>query len=257
MSDTGRPEKQRTAWAPLAVDSDSRTQTNGQMESGAVLRSPARQTVDAAVHQVAPGAWPWDVTDSAATGTSTTAPAVATARLYRNPDDSLTSAGTDSGDNAATAYLRGGVGVPTPGPTVDPFDLRDSDDQKAGDERGMKTWGVVLVDLVLTTIAAIIDLRLFGQLTWITGLAFVAACLITSLSVRSQDLAVAVITPPLAFVASVAISTQTVALGSGGSLILREGKIIITSLAFNAPYVFAGTGLALIIVALRALRRTR
>lgn len=121
----------------------------------------------------------------------------------------------------------------------------------------MKTWGVVLVDLVITTVAAIVDLRLYGQLTWITGGAFVVACLVTSLSVRRRDLSVAVITPPLAFVAAVAISAQTVALGSTGSLLLREGKIIVTSLAFNAPYVFAGTGLALVIVALRALRRAR
>lgn len=251
MSDSAQPETRTARWAPLAVDPGSRASTSDHAENGAVLRSPADAATASDSSTSGLSAWPWDVTDTVGPRTATSGPAVATEQLYRDPVDPLDPATTGAGTDSPTQH------VPVANPAVDPFALRASNDQMAGDDRGMKTWGVVLVDLVITTVAAIVDLRLYGQLTWITGGAFVLACLVTSLSVRRRDLSVAVITPPLAFVAAVAISAQTVALGSTGSLMLREGKIIVTSLAFNAPYVFAGTGLALVIVALRALRRAR
>lgn len=249
VSDSGQPEARTAPWAPLADESDHR----GALESGAVLRSPGGAVTVSAAEPRAVSGWPWDGVDGQSGGPNPTGPVIATEQLYR--DDSGWPGSGGNGGTHATESLPLGAAIPTASPVTDPFAMRATADEPTRDGGGMKTWSIVLTDVIVTTVAAILDLRLYGQLTWITGGAFVAACLITSLSVRRQDLAVAVITPPLAFVLSVAISAQTVALGSSGSLLLREGKIIITSLAFNAPYVFAGTGLALVIVALRALRR--
>lgn len=141
--------------------------------------------------------------------------------------------------------------------SADPFYLPGPDGPAPGDNAGMKTWGVVLVDVLATAIAAIIDLHLNLHMTWITGSVFVAACVITAFTVRRRDLSIAVITPPLAFVFAVAVAAVASSIGSTGSMMIRMGRDIFTSLAFNAPFVFAGTGLALIIVAVRAMRRPR
>lgn len=182
---------------------------------------------------------------------SPAAPVVSTEDLYRpmtaDPDPTASTAFAPSGHYAAPAATE----------MVDPFYLPGPDGPLPGDNAGMKTWSVVLVDVLATTIAAIVDLRLNLHLTWITGSVFVTVCVITALAVRRRDLSIAVITPPLAFVFAVAVAAVTSSVGETGSMVIRMSRDLFASLAFNAPFVFAGTGLALIIIAVRALRRPK
>ncbi len=220
MTETDHTTTFNGAWAPLPVDPGLPGGRVATVPEGAVLRSPA-------------------------------APVVATEDLYRPNSSEPDLPG--SGPTAAPGHY------PAPAVTevVDPFYLPGPDGPLPGDNAGMKTWGVVLVDVLATTIAAIVDLRLNLHLTWITGAVFVTVCVITAIAVRRRDLSIAVITPPLAFVFAVAVAAVTSSVGEAGSMMIRMSRDIFASLAFNAPFVFAGTGLALIIVAIRALRRPR
>jgi len=114
------------------------------------------------------------------------------------------------------------------------------------------TWTGFVILAVVTTLVASIEMITTGSLGWFTGVAFVVACIVVALFIRASDLSTAVISPPLAFLLAIIISTQFAAVGASGNLWLHEATTMITSLAFNAPWVFAGTGAALIIVLMRA-----
>lgn len=218
------------------------------MHDGAVIRSPADPSpVGGARATLA--AWPWD--EASHHAPTVHARPVATDDLYRPDEDPPAEPQGQVVIPAGTSE----VTLPAPAPFTDPFALRASEGLSPRDNAGMKTWGVVLIDVCATTLAATIDMYVNLHLTWITGAVFVLACVVTAIGVRPSDLSIAVITPPLAFVFSAAIAAVTASFGEPGSMLLRLGRDIFTALAFNAPFVFGGTGLALIIVAIRGLRR--
>jgi hypothetical protein len=124
---------------------------------------------------------------------------------------------------------------------------------ESGRSRGViNTWVGFLILAVGTSLVASVEMIAIGSIGWFTGVAFVVACIVVAVFIRSSDLSTAVISPPLAFLFAVVISTQFAAVGASGNLWLHEATTMITSLAFNAPWVFAGTGAALIIVLMRA-----
>ncbi len=121
----------------------------------------------------------------------------------------------------------------------------------------INTWVGFLILAVVTTVVASVEMVTIGSLGWFTGIAFVAACIVVAFFIRRSDLSTAVISPPLAFLVAIVISAQFAAVGAAGNLWLHEATTMITSLAFNAPWVFAGTGAALIIVLMRGAAARR
>lgn len=117
--------------------------------------------------------------------------------------------------------------------------------------KGLKTFGVALILIIGTTIAAFADVILNNHLTYITGAAFVILCAICALTVCQRDLWTAVITAPIAFLIALIASGQIEIFQNQGDLLLKQSSLVATGLAFNAPYIFGGTILALVIVLVR------
>lgn len=126
------------------------------------------------------------------------------------------------------------------------------------DSRGIGTLGIVAIIVGATTVAGLAEVWQQHQLSWITGAVFVVSCLVAALMARRSDLWMAVIAAPLGFLAALIISGQLAVFSGGGTLMIRETELLVTGLAANAPYIFAGTALALIIVVIRrAMFRSR
>lgn len=116
---------------------------------------------------------------------------------------------------------------------------------------GVSTLGVIGIIGGITTAVGFFDMLLNHQFTLITGVAFILACAIAALVVRPSDLWTAVITAPIAYLGALILAGQPSTLGGAGDLVLREASLIFTGLAFNAPYIFGGTAVALVIVLIR------
>ena len=125
---------------------------------------------------------------------------------------------------------------------------------KAGAHGRWNTWIGFFFVTGITTLTAFGEIYLVGSVGWITGVVFVGVCALSALLMRRRDLATAVITPPLAFLIAVALSAQPAVIGVQGNLLLQESSAIITAIAFNAPWVFAGTGISLIIALIKGAR---
>ena len=67
-----------------------------------------------------------------------------------------------------------------------------------------------------------------------------------------RDLSTAIITPPLAYFTAIVVAGQPSLLaGNTSNLLLRELLMVAAGLASNAPWIFAGTGAAALIVIVR------
>ncbi len=117
--------------------------------------------------------------------------------------------------------------------------------------KGLSSGMVMLILTLGTTAVAFADRYLNNNLTWYTGVTFVALCTICALFVRRTDRWMAVFWPPLAFLLALMISGQPEVLGANGNLLIREASLLFSGLAFNAPWIFGGTILALLIVIVR------
>ena len=125
-------------------------------------------------------------------------------------------------------------------------------------ESRLGSWVGFIILTAVTTVTAMVEMAAAGALSWLTGVVFTATSAFIALTIRPRDLATAVISPPLAFLVAVIISAQSSVIGASGNLWLLEATTILTNLAFNAQWVFIGTGVALVIVLFRraALRRS-
>lgn len=119
--------------------------------------------------------------------------------------------------------------------------------------RGLSSWGGFGILAVGTTLAGFLEMSLAGALGWLTGGVFTILCALVALGLRRQDLTTAVISPPLAYLFAVIVSAQVAVVGSSGNFWLLEATTILSGLAFNAQWVFLGTGLALAIMAMRRI----
>ncbi len=141
------------------------------------------------------------------------------------------------------------VTTPAPDTTVQGVTREPSAGQPTG---GLRVGLMVLISFVVTTVAALGDTAINGSLTFITGGIFVIVSVISAALVGYRDLSTAIITPPLAYFTAILIAGQP-ALFSGArdNLLLREGAMVVAGLAFNAPWIFAGTISAAVIVIVR------
>ncbi|WP_182875923.1 DUF6542 domain-containing protein [Microbispora sp. H10670] len=109
--------------------------------------------------------------------------------------------------------------------------------------------------LRLTARGAIVMLfviTVVGLLPKLPGPAFVAGCLAAVLLVRPRDLLPLVVTPPLVFFLAALLVELLRSLGSG-SMLPTFGLGMFTTLSSAAPWLFAGSALALGVAWMRGL----
>jgi hypothetical protein len=121
--------------------------------------------------------------------------------------------------------------------------------------RGLRPVGVYAVVIGATLLFGLVDVFVGGAgLGLVTGLGLLISSAFAALTVRTGDLAVAVIAPPIAFfIAAITIGQIGVTI-TGGALIGR-GVTVFFTLADNWLWVIVSTLLALTIVIVRAQRR--
>jgi hypothetical protein len=127
---------------------------------------------------------------------------------------------------------------------------------KPGGGTGLTWTGVSVVLIGVTVMMAFADVIVTHGIGTITGVGLVAATLYCALTVRPADLWAAVVTPPLAYLVALLTAGQFT-LPSGGSLLVREGFMVFTGLALNAPWIIGATLLGLVIVLVRRSRARR
>ncbi|MSO27815.1 MAG: hypothetical protein EXQ60_07115 [Candidatus Nanopelagicales bacterium] len=122
-------------------------------------------------------------------------------------------------------------------------------------DRGLRPIGVYVVVIGATLLISVVDIFVGGTgLGLVTGLALLISSAYAALTVRTGDLAVAVIAPPIAFfIAAITIGQFGVTV-TGGVLIGRAVAVFFT-LADNWLWVIGSTLIALVIVIVRAQRR--
>ena len=115
----------------------------------------------------------------------------------------------------------------------------------------LNSWGGFGVITAVTTAVGLLEYAAVGSIGWLTGIFFVAASAFVALAIRPADMPTAVISPPIAFLVAAVLSAQPWIVGSAGNFWVLQATSLVTALAFNAPWVFAGTLTALAIVLFR------
>lgn len=111
---------------------------------------------------------------------------------------------------------------------------------------------MVLLSFTVTILTALADTTFNGSITFITGVVFVVISVIAAATVGYRNLSTTIITPPLAYFTAIVIAGQPELLkGATDNLLIREGAMVVAGLAFNAPWIFAGTGAAALVVIVR------
>jgi hypothetical protein len=117
---------------------------------------------------------------------------------------------------------------------------------------GLGVGMMVLLVFTVTILAGLADTAVNGSITAITGAVFVVISVVAAATIGYADLSTTIITPPLAYFTTILIAGQPALLdGVTDNLLIREGAMLIAGLAFNAPWIFAGTGAAALIVIVR------
>lgn len=117
---------------------------------------------------------------------------------------------------------------------------------------GLSVGLMVALMFAVMILTAIGDSAINGSLTFITGAVFVVVAVICAATVSYSDLSTAIITPPLAYFTAILLAGQGQILsGVKDNLMIREAAMVMGGLAFNAPWIFAGTGAAALVVAVR------
>lgn len=113
---------------------------------------------------------------------------------------------------------------------------------------------VYLIVIGVTLIVGFINAWLSdGDLGWPTGLALAVSTVYAALTVRRQDDVVAIIVPPLAFLAA-ALTAGQLFLGAADASILNRAVVVFFTLADNWPWIIGSTLAALVIVLVRRRR---
>lgn len=274
------PQDDSTSQGQQPAESDD------AVEPGAIIRSPAPAGTDETAQSHV--RWPWEVGPNGEHAASKSkippGPTVRTEKLYRSAGYSDPTVGEDplaaTSSNPSVGAASDSVSPEVDGPqfvnspeetataqatprhqapvermddmeTAAPTAVSGELQSPSASEKGLSTVPVFFIIFVITTVVGLIDMYLNRQFTYLTGGAFVIASAIGALLVRPRDLWTAVISPPIAFLLALIVAGQPTTITGTGQLLLREASLIGTGLAFNAPYVFAGTILALVIVLIR------
>lgn len=290
-TENGRPEAAVPSFGDLfddpepgaaATSYDAVHATTGEIE--AVVGDQGAHQPDAAV-EVEPAdepdipVVPADVAAAAPESEETAAPAApaATRRApVREPEPmDVVPAVVATAAPAVTGRLYRSAGAEGPAtdgaiPAIDPEYLAVRDAQRAAEEAaaakahparkpatqggGGLTWsGVVVVVMLGTILVGFADALINDSLGIITGIALLVSSVYCALLVRPADIWAAAIIPPLAFLAATLTAGQ-LTLDSAGSFVVREGYMILKTLAQNAPWIVGTTIICFIIVIVRRRR---
>lgn len=130
--------------------------------------------------------------------------------------------------------------------------VQDVSQTSAPARSGLGVGLMALLVFTVTILTALGDTAINGSITFVTGAVFVIVSVIAAATVGYRDLSTAIITPPLAYFTAILIAGQPALLdGARDNLVIREGAMVVAGLAFNAPWIFAGTGAAALIVIMR------
>ena len=130
-------------------------------------------------------------------------------------------------------------------------DVTAAEDRPEG-RAGLGVGLMILLVFTVTILTALGDTAVNGSITFITGVVFVVISVVAAATIGYRDMSTTIITPPLAYFTAILIAGQPDLLdGATDNLIIREGAMVIAGLAFNAPWIFAGTGAAALIVIVR------
>ena len=108
--------------------------------------------------------------------------------------------------------------------------------------------------LVLPLIVGLIDVLVTSRIGIITSLAYSITLLYLAITINMINAWDPVIAGPVAYLIVTLILGQ-ITLVSGGSFMLKQVAMILTTLAFNAPWIVGSTVIAFVI-ALRRIRRS-
>ena len=108
--------------------------------------------------------------------------------------------------------------------------------------------------LVLPLSVGLIDVLVTGRIGIITSLAYSITLLYLAITINMRNAWDPVIAGPVAYLIVTLILGQ-ITLVSGGSFMLKQVAMILTTLAFNAPWIVGSTVIAFVI-ALRRIRRS-
>jgi len=124
---------------------------------------------------------------------------------------------------------------------------------EADGESGLTWTGVVVVVLLGTVLVGFADAIINDSLGILTGLALLVSSVYCAVLVRPSDIWAAVVVPPLAFLAA-ALTAGQLTLDSAGSFVVREGYMLLKTMAQNAPWIIGTTAVCLVIVLVRRRR---
>ncbi|MER8182859.1 DUF6542 domain-containing protein [Kitasatospora sp. NPDC094015] len=143
---------------------------------------------------------------------------------------------------------------PASGPRAAPrLRLRlPADRRRSGRPTRLTAIGTGVVAVLATLLVAGADRLLFGGLGVLFGLGYLAICFQLAVRVRLSDLPAAPISGPIAFAAALVLCQPNEVPGITGEVVALAG-----GLALRAGWLFAGTGLAVLIVAARFLAQRR
>lgn len=169
-------------------------------------------------------------------------PTVRTDNLYRSDHQNATPPPGSSATDVTMADMSTDV-APNVAAPLSPV--------SAASTSGWRTSVVFFVIFIPTVAVGFVDMYVHRSFTYWTGAVFILACLVAALRVRPLDLWTAVIIPPMAYLLALICAGQPSTFPGGGNLMIREVSLIATGLAFNAPYIYGGTLVALIVVLIR------
>jgi hypothetical protein len=109
--------------------------------------------------------------------------------------------------------------------------------------------GAGVLTTIVTAAAGGVDALLFDGPGVLLGLVFVAVCATAAVYVRPYDLVAAPVAAPIAFAVTIALTAD-----SGGGGLAGHLLGMFTALALMTGWLYTGTVLAAVIVAVRALR---
>ena len=118
---------------------------------------------------------------------------------------------------------------------------------------GLPGAAAVALSLGLALAGALYDVLTGPGLRLVFAAAFVLGCVLAAFSVRKRDLLVAVVSPPLVYLAVAVVAGAVQGSDASGSWLVRIVMDVFTALVVEAPALLVGTGAAVLVALLRGL----
>lgn len=122
-----------------------------------------------------------------------------------------------------------------------------------GDRRGLTAFGAVAVALGLGALGGLVDIATGSGLRAVFAVCFVAGCAAAALLVHREDLAAAVVMPPLVYVVLALLGGLVERDTETGGFVTRQALELVNALVLGAPVLLTATAVALVITVVRGV----